>query len=284
MNIALTIAGSDSSAGAGIQADLKTFQQFGVYGTCVVTAITAQNTLGVSAVEPVSPAMLRAQLEALATDLPPVAVKSGMLATAEVLTQVALALRTYEWSVYVLDPVLRSSSGRRLLTEEGERLLLRSLVPLAALVTPNLEEAHALTGLRVDDVASMTTAGGALLDLGAGAVLIKGGHLPGNDLVDVLVTRSGTHEYRHPRISTRATHGTGCTLSAAITAGLALRTPPSVAGSTKAPKRDQKALIGAVGDAVDFVQRAMATAPNLGAGQGPLDHTASLKAGPRSPQ
>jgi hydroxymethylpyrimidine/phosphomethylpyrimidine kinase len=256
MKIALTIAGSDSGGGAGIQADLKTFHQFGVFGTSAIVALTAQNTVGVRAVEQVSPAMIEAQLIALAEDLPPDAVKTGMLGDAATVRQIAAVLERYQWRRYVLDPVMVSSSGDRLLTPEAERVLRESLAPRALLITPNLDEAAILTGDTVSDPVSMERAGRALVEMGAHAALIKGGHLTGTTLVDLLVTRDGVRHYRHPRIDTRSTHGTGCTLSAAITAGLAL-------------KQD---LERSVLDALDYVHRAIKAAPRLGSGHGPLNH------------
>ncbi|HEX3273814.1 MAG TPA: bifunctional hydroxymethylpyrimidine kinase/phosphomethylpyrimidine kinase [Gemmatimonadales bacterium] len=258
MKIALTIAGSDSGGGAGIQADLKTFHQFGVYGTSVIVALTAQNTRGVSGVEAVSEAMVAGQLTALAQDLPPAALKTGMLAEAGLVRLVAKAIRENGWQPLVLDPVMVASSGDRLLTTEAEDVIRESLLPLAALVTPNLDEAAVLTGRVVHDVATMERAGDTLLRFGAAAALVKGGHLPGtDDITDVLITPDGVRHFHHVRIDTTSTHGTGCTLSAAITAGLALGRP----------------LDTAVVDGLDFVHRAMARAPGLGGGHGPLDHT-----------
>jgi hydroxymethylpyrimidine/phosphomethylpyrimidine kinase len=254
--IALTIAGSDSGAGAGIQADLKTFHQFGVYGTTVVVAITAQNTLGVRAVHPVPPAIVAAQLAALAEDLPPAALKSGMLATTDLVREVAAAIRRYRWRNYVLDPVIAASSGDALLDLEALTALRAELVPLAMLVTPNLDEARLLTRQEVADPVAMERAGHALLGAGARAALIKGGHLEGQVVTDVLVTPKGVRRFTHPRLTTRATHGTGCTLSAAITAGLARGMD----------------LEHSVEQALDFVTRAIASAPPLGAGHGPLNH------------
>lgn len=256
MKIALTIAGSDSGGGAGIQADLKTFHQFGVYGTSAIVALTAQNTLGVREVEAVSTAMIEAQLAALAEDLPPAAVKSGMLGTAAVVRRVAHALRGYGWREYVLDPVMVATSGDRLLAPEAESLLRELLVPLARVVTPNLDEAAILTGRPVTDPAEMEQAGRSLLELGAAAALIKGGHLTGDRVVDVLVTPEGVRRFSRQRLRTTSTHGTGCTLSAAITAGLALGHD----------------LDRAVSDALDYVHRAIASAPQLGQGHGPLNH------------
>jgi len=261
MKIALTIAGSDSGGGAGIQADLKTFQQFGVFGTSAIVALTAQNTVGVGAVEPVSPEMVRAQLAVLADDLPPDALKTGMLAEAGLVRLVAGAVRQYRWSPLVVDPVMVSTSGHRLLSAEAEGVVRDSLIPLAALVTPNLHEAALLTGMPVRDVADLEHAGGRLLELGAGAALMKGGHLSGPEVVDLLVTPAGSRRFTRPRLQTTSTHGTGCTLSAAVTAGLALG-------------RD---LETAVADALDFVHRAIAAAPGLGRGHGPLNHTVAAR-------
>ena len=257
MKIALTIAGSDSGGGAGIQADLKTFQQFGVYGTSVIVALTAQNTLGVRAVETVPDSMIGAQLTALAEDLPPAALKTGLLAEAGIVRQVARAIRENGWAPLVVDPVMVSTSGARLLTTEAEDVIRDDLLPLAALVTPNIDEAAILTGRVVHDLASMERAATTLLRFGAGAALVKGGHLSGSQVTDILATPSGTRRFNHSRIETTSTHGTGCTLSAAITAGLALGRP----------------LEDAVAAGLDFVHRAIASAPGLGAGHGPLNHT-----------
>ena len=257
MKIALTIAGSDSGGGAGIQADLKTFQQFGVFGTSVIVALTAQNTLGVRAVETVPDSMISAQLTALAEDLPPAALKTGMLAEAGVVRRVARAIRENDWAPLVVDPVMVSTSGARLLTTEAEEVIRDDLLPLAALVTPNIDEAAILTGRVVHDVPTMERAATTLIRFGVGAALVKGGHLPTGEVTDVLATSSGIRHFNHSRIATTSTHGTGCTLSAAITALLALGRP----------------LEDAVAVGLDFVHRAIAAAPNLGAGHGPLNHT-----------
>ena len=258
MRIALTIAGSDSGGGAGIQADLKTFHQFGVFGTSVVVAVTAQNTLGVRAVHPVPGDVVQAQLDALADDLPPHALKTGMLADAALVTRVAAHLAARRWAPLVVDPVMVATSGDRLLADDAVAAVRERLLPLATVVTPNLDEAEVLVGAPVRDEAAMARAGAALLAMGARAALVKGGHLAGDVLADLLVTPSGTRRWAHPRLPTRATHGTGCTLSAAITAGLARGAP----------------LEDAVARALAFVQRALATAPGLGAGHGPLNHWA----------
>ena len=257
MKIALTIAGSDSGGGAGIQADLKTFQQFGVFGTSVIVALTAQNTREVRAVEVVSSAMIAAQLAALAEDLPPAALKTGMLADIGIVRQVSQAIRENGWGPLVVDPVMVSTSGHRLLSMEAEEVVRESLLPMAALVTPNLDEAAILTGRAVHDVPSMERAGETLVSFGAAAALVKGGHLAGEELTDVLVTPAGTRHFTRPRLDTTSLHGTGCTLSAAVTAGLALG----------------RELDRAVDDALDFVHRAIAAAPGLGGGHGPVNHT-----------
>ena len=256
MRIALTIAGSDSGGGAGIQADLKTFHQFGVFGTSVITAITAQNTRGVTAVLAVPSDIVEAQMVALAEDLPPRATKTGMLATADLVRAVAAGIRRHRFPSHVLDPVMVATSGDRLLTRDAEKAIAEVLVPLARVVTPNLDEAAMLVQEEVRSIAQMERAGKALLAMGAAAALVKGGHADGDAVVDVLVTRDGTRRFSHPRIKTTSTHGTGCTLSAAIAAGLALDRP----------------LEHAVADALDFVHRAIAAAPGLGGGHGPLNH------------
>ena len=225
----------------------------------MVVAITAQNTRGVRAVEAVPEAMVAAQLIALAEDLPPAALKTGMLAEASLVRLVSRAVRENGWGPLVVDPVMVSTSGHRLLTAEAEDVIRDSLLPLAAVVTPNLDEAAVLTGRVVHDVATMERAGETLVRFGAAAALVKGGHLSDGDgsVTDVLVTGDTIRRFSRPRLDTTSTHGTGCTLSAAITAGLALGRP----------------LETAVEDALDFVHRAIAGAPALGAGHGPLDHT-----------
>ena len=257
MKVALTIAGSDSGGGAGIQADLKTFQQFGVFGTSVIVALTAQNTRGVRAVEPVSESMVSAQLTALAEDLPPDALKTGMLAEAGLVRLASRAIRENGWGNVVVDPVMVATSGARLLTTEAEEVMREDLLPLASLVTPNLDEAAILTGRVVHDPPTMERAGTTLLRFGAAAALVKGGHLSADTIVDVLVTPSGIRRFTHPRLETTSVHGTGCTLSAAIAAGLALGRP----------------LESAVAAGLDFVHRAIAAAPGLGGGFGPLNHS-----------
>lgn len=259
MRIALTIAGSDSGGGAGIQADLKTFHQFGVYGTSVVTAITAQNTVGVRAVHAVPTEIVRAQMAAVAEDLPPAACKSGMLATAELVGTVAEGIAAHRFPNYVLDPVMVATSGDRLLDRNAERLVAERLVPLATVVTPNLDEAAILADGVVNSISTMEEAARALSARGARAVLIKGGHLPGDEVVDVLLCDGRCRRFRHPRVPTTSTHGTGCTLSAAIAAGLALGCEIETA----------------VERALGFVHLALRAAPGLGRGHGPLNHFVS---------
>jgi len=262
--IALTIAGSDSGGGAGIQADLKTFHQFGVYGTSAIVAVTAQNTKGVRAVHPIPPEIVAAQLDALADDLPPNAVKTGMLATKPLVELVAERLRRHRWSAYVLDPVMVASSGDRLLDADAEAAVREQLVPLAQVVTPNLEEASILVGFPVRDPDTMERAGRALIAMGARAALIKGGHLEGDELLDVLVEPDEVIRFPHTRIDTESTHGTGCTLSAAITAGLARWHVTNRGLPPPLPEL--------VGLGLDYVHRAIAAAPKLGEGHGPVNH------------
>jgi len=252
---ALTVAGSDSGGGAGIQADLKTFQAFGVFGTSAITAITAQNTRGVTAIHSIPLLDVRAQIDAVASDLRPDALKTGMLATAELVSTVAEAIRAHELDRYVMDPVMVATSGDSLLEPDAVETLIRDLLPLAALVTPNLYEAAILAGMPVVTTDDMRAAGNRILALGAGAVLVKGGHLEG-DVVDILVAEGGESTWARPRIDTRHTHGTGCTLSAAITAALA--------------KGDD--LATAVDRGIRFIDRAIAEAPGLGSGRGPVSH------------
>ena len=259
MRIALTIAGSDSGGGAGIQADLKTFQRFGVFGTSAITAITAQNTRGVSSWDAVSPELVRAQIDAVAEDLFPSAFKTGMLASAAVVSIVAAAIRDHSLQNYVLDPVMVATSGDVLFEPDAIEVIRRELVPRAALVTPNLHEAAILTGEKIDDEDSMARAAEILVnDMGAQAALIKGGHLDsGKRVVDVLYD-GDIRTFRGQRLDTTNTHGTGCTLSAAITAQLA----------------KGESLHAAVRRAIDYVHNAIASAPGLGSGHGPLNHLA----------
>ncbi len=253
--VALTIAGSDPSGGAGLQADHKTFAAFGVYGASVVTAITVQDTTRVHAVVPIEAQVVAAQLEAVLGDLPVAAAKTGMLATAGIVDAVVRSLRVHPVPHLIVDPVLAATAGQRLADDTLLPALRDRLLPLATVVTPNLTEAAALTGRPVHDVGEMRDAARALVDLGARAALVTGGHLPG-DPCDVLLADGVVYELRLSRVAVDATHGTGCTLSAAIVAGLALGHP----------------LVDAVRDAQAYVGRALASAPRLGMGARPLDH------------
>lgn len=219
--IALTIAGSDSGGGAGIQADLKTFSALGTYGASVLTAVTAQNTQGVSAVEDISPAMIAAQMQAVFADLKVDAVKIGMVSRSQTIGVIADGLAAFRGPV-VVDPVMVATSGDRLLQEEAIETLIARLLPLAAVVTPNLPEAALLTGRSIaTSPDEMVEQAEIILSFGAGAVLIKGGHGSGASSTDLLVTPDGVTELSAPRIDTSNDHGTGCTLAAAVTAGLA---------------------------------------------------------------
>ena len=262
--LALSIAGSDSGGGAGIQADLKTFHSFGVVGTTAITAITAQNTLGVTAVHPVPVEIVRAQIDAVVDDLRPAAIKSGMLATAQMVETVARAVRDHRLKPYVMDPVMVATSGDRLLDADAQEALVRELLPLAQLVTPNLHEATMLTGIEVASAADLRAAARALVQLGASAALVKGGHLPGDEAIDLFWDGRDEHLWRRPRLPERDTHGTGCTLSAAVTANLA----------------NGVRLIDAVSRAIGYVARAIASAPGLGRGHGPIDHFAPVDPSP----
>jgi hydroxymethylpyrimidine/phosphomethylpyrimidine kinase len=255
--IVLTIAGSDSGGGAGIQADLKTFQAFGVFGTSAITAITAQNTLGVTAVHPIPTDIVRAQIDAIASDLPPMAVKSGMLANRLLVESVGAALQEHDLPNYVLDPVMVATSGDRLLDRDAEAAVGEFLIPLARVVTPNLDEASILVGFPVTDESSMRRAAERLVEMGCEAALVKGGHLTGDHLLDILFDGETFHDWRRPRLDTASTHGTGCTLSAAIAAGLAL----------------EKDVEESVAVALDYLHRALASAPGLGGGHGPVNHS-----------
>jgi hydroxymethylpyrimidine/phosphomethylpyrimidine kinase len=254
--VALTIAGSDPSGGAGIQADLKTFVAFGVYGAGVVAALTAQNTRGVRAIAEVAPPFVAQQLEAVLDDLDVRAAKTGMLGGATVVAVVAERLGARPLPHLVVDPVMVATSGDALLAPDALGVLRARLLPLATLVTPNLHEAEVLTGRRVRTPAEMREAARALVDLGAGAALVTGGHLAG-PAVDVLLDGSTVHELPAPRVAgARPWHGAGCTLSAAVTAGLALG-------------RDLEAAVAA---AKGYVTRALRAAPAIGHGARPLDH------------
>ena len=255
----LVIAGSDSGGGAGIQADIKAVAAMGAYAATVLTALTAQNTLGVQAVMPVPAAFVRRQAASVLDDIGADAVKLGMLGCADVIGTVADLLATNTAPV-VLDPVMVAKGGTALLPADALDALRERLVPLATLLTPNVPEARTLTGQEVESVRDMEAAAEALLRRGAGAVLMKGGHLPGPVCTDLLVTPDGVLALREPRLHTRHTHGTGCTLASAVAAGLA----------------QGMHLHDAARRARQFVQAAIAAAPGYGGGHGPLDHGVTL--------
>jgi hydroxymethylpyrimidine/phosphomethylpyrimidine kinase len=259
--VALSIAGSDPSGGAGLQADLKTFHRMGVYGEAVVTLITVQNTQGVRRVDVLAPDLVAEQLHAVLTDIPPNAAKTGALGNLAVTRAVVAALSGFHFPL-VVDPVILSTSGAALMDPEARTAFAGELLPRAFLLTPNLDEASELSGIRARDPESMTKAAEKLIAMGAANVLVKGGHLEG-DAIDILVTGSGErHEFRAPKIVTTHTHGTGCTYSAAITAELAKGFD----------------LLKAIRVAKAFIMEAIRTNPGLGAASprrsGPLNHFA----------
>jgi hydroxymethylpyrimidine/phosphomethylpyrimidine kinase len=257
MRTALTIAGSDSGGGAGIQADLKTFAACGVYGTSAITAVTAQNTRGVTAWEAVSTELVIAQIEAVGDDFAPAAVKTGMLATAAIVEAVAATIAELDLPNLVVDPVMIAKGGDRLLREDAVAAIRIELLKLAEVVTPNVPEAEVLTGSPIRTLDDMRAAGRRIRTLGPRVVVVKGGHLPMADLViDVVVTPDAEFELQGPRLDTRHTHGTGCTFAAAIAAYLALGQPVDEA------LRSARA----------YLEGAIRHAPGLGTGHGPLDH------------
>lgn len=258
-SVALTIAGSDPSGGAGIQADLKTFHQRGVYGESVITLVTVQNTQKMSSVEVLSPSIVAAQLDAVLDDIPPAAAKTGALGNAEIVRLIAAKANDFGFPL-VVDPVMISKHGQPLMTAQARTVLADLLLPRALLVTPNLHEAGELAHMAVFDLATMKEAAKKIADLGPQAVLIKGGHLEG-EAIDVLYWRGKFIEYRSPRIQTVHTHGTGCTYSACITAELA-------------KGRD---LCDAVEAAKRFIAKAIETNPGLGKGSGPVNHHAQVQ-------
>ncbi len=258
----LTVAGSDSSGGAGIEADIKTIERLGGYAMAAVTAVTAQNTLGVQGIWPLPPEAIEAQIRSCREDIGIDAAKCGMLGGSAAVEAAAEGLQAMPGLLLVVDPVMRAKGGQRLLAPEAEEALRRLILPLATLVTPNLPEAAALVGRDVATSRERERAAQELVEMGAGAALIKGGHGDGDDLEDILYDGSRFYRFRARRIATRHTHGTGCTLSAAIATGLGqgLELPAAAARA------------GA------FVQAAIRLAPGLGGGHGPLDHHAGQPA------
>jgi hydroxymethylpyrimidine/phosphomethylpyrimidine kinase len=259
----LTIAGSDSGGGAGIQADIKTFQELGVYSTSVITAVTAQNTNGVSGIYPMARIEVEKQLEAIGADFQIAALKTGMLFNAEIIEETARGIRKYGWKNVIVDPVMIAKGGASLLQQEAVDALKIHLLPLSTVVTPNIPEAEVLSGLEIRDSVSRLRAAERILATGAKAVVIKGGH--GTDpgfTEDFYLQRNGkSMTMRSPRIQTSQTHGTGCTFSAALTAELAKGKPVEEALFT----------------AKQFIQAALAYPLNIGAGHGPTNHSAYNK-------
>jgi hydroxymethylpyrimidine/phosphomethylpyrimidine kinase len=260
----LIVAGSDSGGGAGIQADVKAVTMLGGYAATAITALTAQNTLGVQGILPVDPDFVALQMQSVLTDIGADAIKIGMLASAKTVRRVAATCRSLASMVpVVLDPVLIAKGGESLLEKDAQEALLGELVPMAALVTPNAPEAEVLTGVPVAREADLDRAAERLLLLGASAALVKGGHLPGEKVVDVLRTADGAAlRFESPRIATRSTHGTGCTLASAIATGIA----------------EGLTLKDAVERGRAYVYEAIRSAPGLGAGHGPLNHGHPLSA------
>jgi len=256
MRVALTIAGSDSGGGAGIQADLKTFAAHGVYGTSAITAVTAQNTEAVLAWQALPPALVRAQIEAVATDIGVHAVKTGMLATADIVRTVSAAIDDLHLPFVVVDPVMVAKGGDRLLEKDAEEAVRTLLLPRAHVVTPNVPEAEVLAGMPVRNHDDMHEAARRILAMGPQVVLVKGGHIEGDAAIDVAATAGKTFIISRPRIASRNTHGTGCTLSSAIAANLALG----------------RGVRESIECAREYLDGALRHAPGLGRGHGPLNH------------
>ena len=256
----LTIAGSDSSGGAGVQADLKTFSAIGTYGMSVITAITAQNTQGVFLVEDLSKEIIERQIEVVFEDITPAAVKIGMVSSPEIIHTIVNTLKKYKPKYLVVDPVMISKSGYSLLKPEAKKSLIEELIPMAYIITPNTPEAEEITGIKINDVNDMKEAGKKILELGPKFVLMKGGHLEG-DAVDVLIGKDTFEIYKQERLNKKNTHGTGCTLSSAIAANLAKGFDLKIS----------------VQRAKDYISRALADMLDLGAGSGPMNHAFDLK-------
>lgn len=256
----LTIAGSDCSGGAGIQADIKAISALGGYAASAITAITVQNTCGVTGIHPVPASYVKAQIEAVMTDIKPSAIKIGMINDVEIVKAIAESIKKYKPKFVVFDPVMVSTSGCKLIEDKGIEAIKKELIPLSTIITPNLSEAMVLTGDNISDAASMTAAGNKILESGCGAVLIKGGHLEGNDMCDVLCIKGENTPYIYTasKISSKNTHGTGCTLSSSIATYLAL-------GET---------LREAVRKAKDYVHKGILNGKDvcIGSGHGPLNH------------
>lgn len=267
----LVVAGSDSGGGAGIQADIKTLTVLGAFATTAVTALTVQNTLGVEEVMPIEPRFVAQQMRAVLTDIGADAIKTGMLGSARVVEAVAGSCESLGFGVpLIVDPVMVAKGGASLLDRDAVDALVLRLLPLASLLTPNVPEAELLTGMQIRSERDLSRAADALLALGPSAVLMKGGHLEGDSVVDLLRTADGAeHRFEGPRLRSRSTHGTGCTLASAIAAGVA----------------EGLTLEGAVRRARAYVVRAIELAPGLGRGHGPLEfaHPLLEQAAPAKP-
>lgn len=260
MKIALTIAGSDSGGGAGIQADLKTFFALGIYGMSVLTSITAQNTLGVQGVHDLPPVFVGLQIDSVMQDIGADAVKTGMLSNAQIIKIVSQKIKKYQVKNLVIDPVMVAKGGDRLLREDAVKELKEDLIPLAMVVTPNLSEAEVLSELRIQDIEDMKEAARKIYKLGPKNVLIKGGHILSEQAVDLLYDGKTFKEFKAERFKTKNTHGTGCTFSAAITAELAKR----------------KSVEEAIDTAKRYITLAIKNSLSIGHGHGPLNHLVYL--------
>lgn len=258
---ALTIAGSDSGGGAGIQADLKTFQMLGVFGMSALTAVTAQNTMGVQGIHDLPPDFVRQQIDSVASDIGIDAAKTGMLSQPEIIEAVVVAMKEHHIEKLVVDPVMVAKGGARLLVPTAERVLREQLLPIAYVVTPNIPEAEALLLRRIETVADMRDAAKRICDMGAQRVIIKGGHLPGGSSIDILYDGTNVDELHADRIDTKNTHGTGCTFSSALTAWLARGVEFTMA----------------VERAKQFITAAIAGGISLGHGHGPTNHWALME-------
>ncbi|MEC1718279.1 bifunctional hydroxymethylpyrimidine kinase/phosphomethylpyrimidine kinase [Schinkia azotoformans] len=260
---ALTIAGSDSGGGAGIQADVKTFQELGVYGMTAITAITAQNTTGVQGVYPVSVEGIAKQIDSIGTDLTPDAVKTGMLFNSEIIKVVAKKITQYQWSNLVIDPVMIAKGGSPLLQAEAIEALKDYLLPIATVITPNIPEAEVISGIKITNLSERKEAAKLIYNLGAKNVMIKGGHEETDQMIDLLYDGNRFFQFESKRIATKNTHGTGCTFSAAITAELA----------------KGKNIVDSISVAKHFIQAAIEDDLRIGTGHGPTNHWAYNKRG-----
>lgn len=257
----LIVAGSDSGGGAGIQADIKTVTALGGYAATALTAVTVQNTLGVSGIHEIPTATIRAQIAAVMNDIGADALKTGMLASPQVIEAVMAELAPHATVPLIVDPVMVAKGGASLIGGDAVAALKRHVLPRATIITPNLPEAEALTGRKIDTPHAMREAAKVILNLGPTGVLLKGGHLPGDTIVDVYEGPEGTHEWSGLRIATRHTHGTGCTLASAIATGIA----------------QKMSMIDSISRARQFVRRALETAPGFGQGHGPLNHAHTVR-------